>query len=96
MAMNRDELSDRIIELMRKGENVTEEEREELTDLAQTMLVVALVQSTGIDIDKAIDIIDKAGTMNISYRNGSLEITQTADTYDPTTDVAVSIEESNQ
>lgn len=88
-----DEMSDRITELLLKGEPITDEEREEMTDLAQTVLVVALVRSTGIDVDKAIDIIDRAGTMKLSYVNGSLEITQTADDHGPD-GVAVTIEES--
>lgn len=91
----KDEMTDRIIELLVKAEPITEEEREELQDLGQAVLVVALVQSTGIDIDKAIDIIDKAGTMKLSYRDGSLEITQTADNYGPD-GVAVTIEEGTQ
>lgn len=90
-----DDISDRIIELLNKGERITEEERDEMTDLAQATLVIALVKSTGIDVNKAIDIIDKAGTLRISHHNGDLEITQTAVEYDEHDDsqTAITIEE---
>lgn len=92
---NTDEISDRIIELINKGEWITQEDRDELQDLAQSLLVVALVRSTGIDIDTAVVIVDKSGTLNISYRDGELSVTQTAEDYDEHDDsqIAVSIEE---
>lgn len=76
---NDDEVTARIIELLHRGEHVTAEEREELQDLAQALLIVAFARR-GIDMDVAVDLIDRGCTLNIAYTaDGRLEITQVND-----------------